>query len=322
MQRFKRRKPDSTGPLDDDEFSTLISLAKRVLWADRETKRRIQSHKLNITPMNFYSNLPSVEDVESSFEFEGIDRVQGSYNSPSVFNLEETAAFLAAIEVYADEFDPPEKEISGQSAHFYWNNNSFSFMDAMSYYCILRHMKPKRVLEIGSGNSTIVADMALRKNGFGEMTLIEPYPLEYLGNLESVVSIRKSFIQAVEISELLAMVDSAEILFIDSTHTVKVGSDCLYIYLKLLPQISKSILVHSHDIALPYALPPAKTDKHIYWTEQYLLYAYLLDNPKTKVLTGSYYAQRQLPEISQRLMRGRYNDGGGSIWYSLDATKK
>lgn len=195
-------------------------------------------------------------------------------------------------------------------------------MDAMSYYCILRHMKPKRVLEIGSGNSTIVADMALRKNGFGEMTLIEPYPLEYLGNLESVVSIRKSFIQAVEISELLAMVDSAEILFIDSTHTVKVGSDCLYIYLKLLPQISKSILVHSHDIALPYALPPAKTDKHIYWTEQYLLYAYLLDNPKTKVLTGSYYAQRQLPEISQRLMRGRYNDGGGSIWYSLDATKK
>ena len=115
-----------------------------------------------------------------------------------------------------------------------------------------------------------------------------------------------------------ALVESTDIWFIDSTHTVKVGSDCLYIYLKVMPEIHRNIIVHSHDVALPYALPASKTERHIYWTEQYLLYAYLLDNPKARVLTGSNYIQKQLPELSKHFMRNRFSDGGGSIWYELN----
>ena len=85
-----------------------------------------------------------------------------------------------------------------------------------------------------------------------------------------------------------------------------------------LPEITKKMLVHAHDVFLPYAQPQSKIKNHIYWTEQYLLYAYLLDNPKTRALTGSYLCHRQFPEISKELMGGKYADGGGSFWFELN----
>ena len=124
-------------------------------------------------------------------------------------------------------------------------------MDAMSYYCIIRHFKPKRILEIGAGNSTLVANQALEANGLGDLVLIEPYPPEYLKNLELVSKTYKKIIQDFELKDLVSIVEEADILFIDSTRTVKVGSDCLFIYLKLMPEITKKMLVHAHDIALP-----------------------------------------------------------------------
>ena len=76
------------------------------------------------------------------------------------------------------------------------------------------------------------------------------------------------------------LLDDGDILFIDSTHTVKHDSDVLHIYLRILPEIQKSIAVHVHDIYLPKPLPMnLLRDHQIYWNEQYLLYSYLLSNP-------------------------------------------
>lgn len=302
--------------LSEEEFQTLVQLAKRVLWTDRGTRKRLEQQKLHITPANFYASIPSLEDYETSFEFREPEKTEGSYNSPTVFNLERTEQFINDIKQYADEFNPPvEKASDSDSVHYYWNNSSFSYMDAMSYYCVLRHVKPARVVEVGAGNSTLVADMALQKNGFGEIKIIEPYPLEFLREIESVSEIIESGIQDIGFDALRDLIEGAQVLFIDSTHTVKVGSDCVYIYLKLLPGIRTNLVVHAHDIALPYAHGIKNLDRHVYWTEQYLLYAYLLDNPKTEVLTGSTYAQRLLPDLSKEMMCDRYADGGGSIWF-------
>ena len=188
----------------------------------------------------------------------------------------------------------------------------------MSYYCIIRHCKPKRIIEIGAGNSTLVANQALQANGMGDLVLIEPFLPEYLNNLKSISKTHEKIIQDFDLKELVSLIEEADILFIDSTHTVKIGSDCLFIYLKLLPEITKKMLVHAHDVFLPYAQPQSKIQKHIYWTEQYLLYAYLLDNPKTRALTGSYFCHRQFPEISKEIMGGKYRDGGGSFWFELN----
>ena len=314
----KKENEAHVGPLLKSEFDLLIKLAKKVLWSDLETREAIQQHKLNITPVNFYSNIPSVAEVRESFEYRDTEEQTGSYFSETIFSRERTQKFLNALRVYANEFNPPLEKPADNDEAFYWNNSSFTYMDAMSYYCIIRYCKPKRIIEIGAGNSTLVANQALQANGAGDLVLIEPFLPEYLRNLKSITKTYEKIVQDFELEKLVSLVEEADILFIDSTHTVKIGSDCLFIYLKLLPEITKKMLVHAHDVFLPYAQPQSKIQKHIYWTEQYLLYAYLLDNPKTRALTGSNFCHRQFPEISKELMGGKYKDGGGSFWFELN----
>jgi len=294
------------------EFNTLIMLAKKVLWSDYETRKKIQEHKINIVPANFYSDIPLVDDILKSFEYS--DDIKEVYNC-GIFNNETISDFINAICVYAKEFSPPiEKE---DETSYYWKNPAFSYADAMSYYCILRYYKPKKVLEIGSGFSTMVANQALLKNdNNAELVLIEPYPKDFLYELKTVKEIIKTFVQEIPIDQMVSLVESSDIWFIDSTHTVKIGSDCLYIYLKVMPQIKKNILIHSHDIFLPFGMPQQNAlEKHVYWTEQYLLYAYMLDNPKVNVKFSSVFAKYFLSDMSRKLMDGKYSDGGGSIWY-------
>jgi len=240
------------------------------------------------------------------------------YNS-GIFNKDSIADFIDEISVYSNEFSPPDDGDKDSPEGFFWNNPAFSYSDAMAYYCVLRHVKPEHVLEIGSGFSTLIADQAIRKNQVGRITLIEPYPKDFLRNLESVETIVESFVQDIPVSDLIELVESSDIWFIDSTHTVKIGSDCLYIYLKVMPEISKDIIVHTHDIYLPFGMPYKNAlEKHMYWTEQYLLYAYMLDNPKIDVLFGSAYVKRVMPTAMDQLMLNQYPGGGGSIWYRLN----
>jgi hypothetical protein len=304
--------------LAPDEIRRLISLAKRALWSGLDVRAALQSSGVNITPANFYSSVPLLRDLDDSFEYAEEAAGVAPYASTGLFDAARTAAFVESIAMYADEFDPPMDGDPRDPSGFYWGNPAFSFMDAMSYYCILRTFRPTRVLEIGSGFSTLVADMALRANGGGELVLIEPYPKPFLRKLTTVSRLIEQPVQSLSEKDVVSLVEQSQVWFIDSTHTVKSGSDCLYIYLKIMPKVRTSILCHTHDVYLPYAMPPALArEKHVYWTEQYLLLAYLLDNPKAEVLMGSRYLQSRLPELSRSLMRGRYPGGGGSFWYRL-----
>lgn len=302
--------------LSSEELRQLISLAKRVLWSSPETRKKLQDEKINIIPANFYSDVPLVDDILNSFEY----RTPRSevYNT-GIFNPETIAEFVDKISVYSGEFSPPEDGDINCPEGFFWKNPAFSYSDAMSYYCVIRHFKPNRILEIGSGFSTLIADQAIKKNETGSITLIEPYPKEFLRRLESVNDIIESKVQDLSVSELVSLVEASDIWFIDSTHTVKIGSDCLYIYLKIMPEISTDIIVHTHDVFLPFGIPKIKAlEKHIYWTEQYLLYAYMLDNPKIEVLFGSTYVGSMMPNAMAKLMSGKFPGGGGSIWYKLN----
>lgn len=301
--------------LSDKELKLLISLAKKVLWSPPETRKKLQDEKINIIPANFYSEVPLVNDILNSFEYKSVN--SEIYNS-RIFDQEKIANFIDCISVYSSEFSPPEFGDKDSPKNFFWKNPAFSYSDAMSYYCVLRHFKPNHVLEIGSGFSTMVANQALEKNESGKITLIEPYPMEFLRDLEFVDEIIESFVQDISVPDMVQLVESSDVWFIDSTHTVKIGSDCLYIYLKIMPEITKDIVVHTHDVFLPYGMPQKKAlEKHIYWTEQYLLYAYMLDNPKIEVLFGSAYVKHSLPSAMDKLMANMYPGGGGSIWYNL-----
>lgn len=303
--------------LSEQEFEQLLGLARRALWQDREVRRRLQSAGINITPANFYSSVPLVAEVEQAFEYAEERAGVAPWELDGLFDREAMLAFAAGIARYAPEFVAPEEGDREHPAGFFWRNPAFSGCDALAYYCMLRHLRPARVVEVGCGFSTLVADMALRANGSGELVCIEPYPPAFLRGLATVSRIDERPVQAIPVEEMVALVESAQVWFIDSTHTVKVGSDCLYLYLKVMPRIATTVTCHSHDIFLPYALPEKwALEKNVFWTEQYLLLARLLGNPRARVLFGSNWLRRQAPGEFAAFMGGRPGQGA-SLWYRL-----
>ncbi|HPH78600.1 MAG TPA: class I SAM-dependent methyltransferase [bacterium] len=218
---------------------------------------------------------------------------------------------------YASEFNPALTK-TDDDAKFYWKNDQFSYCDAMAYYCLIRKLKPKNIVEIGSGFSTLVAIEAVKKNEFGKIHCFEPFPRRFLADNTSI-NLYPKIAQHISSEELNSIITEGDILFIDSTHTVKTGSDCNHIYLRLLPSIKQNFHIHVHDIFLPFGLPQNwLTDSQIYWTEQYLLYAFLLDNPKTKVFYSSYYGYNFVKEKLEKIMNKKYPIGGGSLWFNYN----
>ena len=299
-------------PLTRDEFTTLVNLSRRAIRADTDTRRALHQQRVNIIPATFYSEVPRVEDIESSFEFRVPD---GPYNAPEVFNPGVMAEFLAAIDHYADEFDPPTQGDRDAPNGYFWDNPAFSYSDAMAYYCVLRHLRPAQVMEIGSGFSSLIALQALERNGTGQLCCVEPNPMPWLVGLGDRIELIRVPVQSIDPLIFNARLHDGDVLFIDSTHTVKAGSDCLHIYLRVVPALTANLTIHAHDIYLPFPLPRGHFDRHAYWTEQYLLYAYLLHNPNAQVVYGSVYNQRHHRAELERLMRGRHQSGGASLWW-------
>jgi hypothetical protein len=231
---------------------------------------------------------------------------------PSV--LERT---LEELRPFSVEFDPPKTASRGI---YSWAGGQFSFSDAMAYYCMVRRNRPATILEIGSGWSTLVADLALRANGTGRIICLEPYPTDFLKRIPSVAEIMPTKAQEVPAETFNSVLRDGDILFIDSTHTVKHGSDCLHLYLKILPQLSWNLTIHAHDIYLPATMPLDHfTSCNLSWTEQYLLYAYLLENRRTTTLFGSSWHMLHNRQKLDAFMHGRFPAGGASFWFEQRA---
>jgi hypothetical protein len=228
---------------------------------------------------------------------------------------------LETLLPFAAEFDPPQEGNEADPAGFFWRNSMYSHADAMSYYCFVRALAPRSIVEVGSGFSTMVAAMARDRNGAGTIHCIEPYPPKWLTRRRDITlhAVKAQEIRVEFMNDILA---DGDIVFIDSTHTVKAGSDCLHLYLRMLPRIRRDIHVHVHDVFLPWALPKSWLfDHQFYWTEQYLLLAFLTDNPKARVVYASHCNAQREPALMERLMLGRAASAGGSLWFRYDGRK-
>jgi hypothetical protein len=281
------------------------------LWGGLESRRAVQEQGYNLVPTDFYSNTPSIADIESSFEYADPELRVPPYD----LGLDDAAmqAELQSLMPHAAEFTPPTAD-PGDGGYF-WDNGLFGASDAMAYYCYLRKLKPRTVLEIGSGFSSLAALAGLKANGSGRLVCIEPYPRDFLKGRADITLVQEPAqrLKAEYFNDILA---DGDVLFIDSTHTVKTGSDCLHIYLRLLPKLRRRLHVHVHDIYLPFGMPKNDLlERQIHWTEQYLLLAFLLDNPKARVLYGSRYHAWCNPQMLELFMAGKAPIGGGSFWF-------
>jgi hypothetical protein len=292
----------------------LLPILKKLIWANSSTRQLLQNAGVHILPANFYSPVPTLREIAQSFEYADIPRPP--YQDDQIFPSARLSDFLDSLLPYAEEFCPLAQCATDPCSSFYWKNGQFSNSDALAYYCILRHTQPGTIVEIGSGYSTLIARQAVQKNGKGRLICVEPYPSPFLQALEGITLLPR-MAQSITPEEMNGWLrEDGDILFIDSTHTVKCGSDCLHIYLRLIPRLQRRVLIHSHDIFLPYGMPRTWVkDLHLYWTEQYLLLAFLTDNPRTRVVYSSPYNSNHLREKMDRWMDGKYAIGGSSIWY-------
>lgn len=291
---------------DEDEVRELAQLLNSIMYSPSQLRRALQRLGVTLVPANFYSPVPMLDDVEASSR-------GPSLQLDRIFTDAVLREKLESMVPFADEFAPVMSTAPGA---FRWDG-PFSHADAPAYYAMIRSHKPRTVLEIGSGASTIVALTATDRNGHGRVVCIEPLANDYLDSLKHRIEWRRMRAQELEIDWLNDTLQDGDFLFIDSTHTVKHDSDCIHLYLRLLPALRRRIFVHAHDIHLPNTqrLRPLR-DLHIYWTEQYLLYAYLLGNARTEVVYSSEWHDMHNHGRLTRFVNGKTVPGGGSLWFS------
>jgi hypothetical protein len=175
---------------------------------------------------------------------------------------------------------------------FYYNNGSYCSGDAEYLYNMIRHFKPNRIIEIGSGFSTLMVRNAITNNKLDNSNYIchhiciEPYEKPWLEKLEvelirkKVENIDKSFFQKLELND---------ILFIDSSHIIRPQGDVLFEYLELLPTLKSGVLIHVHDIFTPKDYLNEWVYNHALWNEQYLLEAFLTFNLEFRIIGALNY---------------------------------
>jgi len=179
---------------------------------------------------------------------------------------------------------------------YYLKNASFGSVDAEILYSMIRRFKPRRIIEIGSGNSTYLSAMALLRNqqedpGYQwDLAAINPYPSDIMqAGFAGLTKLINKKVQDVELSQFCQLQEN-DILFIDSSHVLNIGSDVQYEYLEILPRLNPGVIIQMHDILMPaeYFRRWVMRD-YYFWTEQYLLQSFLAFNDSFKVLWGASY---------------------------------
>ena len=162
------------------------------------------------------------------------------------------------MERFADYYrELPFKDQKQQDMRYYFENGSYSYSDAIVLYCMIRHVAPKRIVEVGSGySSCLMIDTNERYfNNQIRLTFVEPYP-DLLLSITSHedrerFELRKERLQDAGL-ELFRALEAGDILFIDSTHVSKINSDVNHIFFGILPCLNSGVYIHFHDIFYPF----------------------------------------------------------------------
>jgi hypothetical protein len=243
---------------------------------------------------NYYSPIPDLRRVPPD-TFERKSELPGvRFDAPSglTFIERELSTFLA-------EFKPPLKRTS-DPRRFHVENTFYGPVDAWILFAMVRRFAPRHVLELGSGSSTLVIAEARARNGQTDRAghvVCDPYPPAALAPaLDEIAELRAVSVADVPDEQFFELT-AGDLLFIDTTHTVKVGSEVNRLILEVLPRIAPGVLIHIHDIYLPWEYPRSFVfEQRFFWAEQYLLQAFLAFNREFEVIIGAHALTRGYPD--------------------------
>ncbi|MCL5071867.1 MAG: class I SAM-dependent methyltransferase [Actinobacteria bacterium] len=208
-------------------------------------------------------------------------------------------------------------------------NGTFMAIDAHIYYSFIRLFKPKKIIEIGAGNSTKLAQLACLNNKKldnhkTKLFAIDPYPLRLNRELKKLSKIIKKNVQEIPI-RFFESLEANDILFLDSTHVLKPGGDVQYEFLEIIPRLKPGVLIHIHDISLPKPYPGVYFKYNWFWNEQYLLQAFLAYNNRYEIIWPGNYLMIKYPKLLKKLfpefkeMREKFpNSEPTSFWIRVN----
>jgi predicted O-methyltransferase YrrM len=206
---------------------------------------------------------------------------------------------------------------------YFTDNEWFILSDAFTLSGIIRKEKPRRIVEIGSGfSSAVMLDTLSQTHESAALTFIEPFP-DRLHSLLSSSDRASSTILMQPVQEVSLSVfdqlDAQDILFIDSSHVAKIGSDVNIILLRILPRLRRGVLVHFHDVFYPVSYPVNWIREGRAWNESIFLRAFLMQNRDFRVMAFNSFAGYSFPELFRDRLAGFLNNTGGSMWLRKEA---
>ena len=297
---------------------TAMRLSRRLRLARHQLHVAIEAFRIPqaAVPGHYYSAIPSIRDIrrhESEiFPTPPPDSLPGIE-----LNTSEQLALVKELSgYYADQ---PFSEGPRPDLRYHFANSFFSYGDGLMLYSMLRHIAPSRIIEVGSGfSSAVILDTNERfLDGRAQCTFIEPYADRLKGLLRdsdrSTCRVIERPVQEVDLA-VFDQLEDGDVLFIDSSHLVKVGSDVARIFTTILPSVPTGVYIHIHDIPYPFQYPRSWIYQGRFLNEAYVLHAFLQFNREFKILLfNSYLEQKHAASVTE-LMPLWARNPGGSVW--------
>jgi len=218
---------------------------------------------------------------------------------------------------YISEFAPPRLP-TGRSGEYHTDNGSFESVDGEVAYAFVRHLRPGRIIELGSGSSTLALAAAAAANARdGVPTRLEtfdPYPGDRVPDgLAGLSVLQTRPAQDISPAEFESL-GEGDLLFVDTSHVVRTGGEVNFVVLEVLPLLQRGVVVHFHDVFLPYEYHRAWLETGRFFTEQYLLQAFLSMNPEYEVLFAAHALLRERRARLARLVPSLESHQPSSFW--------
>lgn len=263
-----------------------------------------EKHGFHVTPVHFYQPIPDTRSLPDALWKQPSDLVGINMNEATQLDLLRNHFMKFRHEYENFHVEPPP----GQ-------RRAFRGVDALVGYCMVRHFQPQLIIEVGSGFSSLVLGQAAAKNKNSVLMCIDPFPSNLLrGECPGLESVVAKKVQDTDL-KFFSRLQSGDILFIDSSHTVKIGGDVNYLFLEVLPRLNPGVIVHVHDVFLPFEYRRDWVlDEFRFWTEQYLLQAFLTFNSEFEVLLANSYLNHYHQEDLKAAFRKLLSWEGGSFW--------
>jgi hypothetical protein len=267
-----------------------------------------------VPPGHFYSPVIAIDEVRQDEH-----RIFGaSAATVAGIDMNEAAQLdlLARFEAIYPSIDFPATRTAGH--RFHYENPAYGYSDAILLHCMLRHFRPRRIIEVGSGYSSCMILDTREKHLPGlDVTFVEPYPELLMSLLQpkdrETIEIIPKRVQDVPL-DVFRQLQAGDFLFIDSTHVSKTGSDVNYLMFDVLPALNAGVHIHIHDVFFPFEYPMEWVLGGRSWNEQYVLRAFLQYNAKFSITMMNTYLQRFHRERFAAGLPLCLRNTGGSLW--------